>query len=37
MKIKYLIVSWHQNNQEVNGISEVGIEEVFCLYLIIVS
>ena len=28
MTIKYLIVSWHQNNQEINGISGVGTEEV---------
>ena len=28
MIIKYLIVSWHQNNLEINGISGVGTEKV---------
>ena len=37
MIIKYLILSWHQNNLEINGISGVGTEKVAFLYLIIVS
>ena len=37
MTIRYLIVSWHQNNQEIIGISGVGTEEVVFSYFIIVS
>ena len=37
MTIKYLTVSWHQNNLKINGTSGVGTEEVFVFYLIIVS
>ena len=33
MKPKYLIVSWHQNNQKINGIlSGLGKEEVFFFF-----
>ena len=31
--IKYLVVSWHQNNLVINGISGVGTEEGFLLYV----
>ena len=29
MAINYLIVSWHQNNQEINGILGIGTDKVF--------
>ena len=34
MTIKYLIISWHQNNLKINGIPEVGTEEVFFLFFL---
>ena len=32
MTIKYLIVSWHQIIQEINGVSGVGTEEVLFFF-----
>ena len=31
MRIKYLIVSWHQNNLVINDISAVGTKEAFLI------